>query len=206
MKKLNDAKYLSFIRAFPEHYTAEMILSKYNLLKDAVDLNEQFSLCCPFHDDVLPSFRIDKTTGMWHCFGCGVGGHLAKLLYMLDKTTIPMPYYFENFLKQDLSLQQSLGFSSLYYIDTTNSLDSFIKERKQTKFKYDKNSDMPLSLLISELKSQSCDFNSLSSSLEMLQAGLRSNEVLYYMKNINRTLNDKNKISEIFLKELIIEE
>ncbi len=33
---------------------------------------------CPFHDEKTPSFSIDPERGLYHCFGCGVGGDAIK--------------------------------------------------------------------------------------------------------------------------------
>lgn len=41
---------------------------------------------CPFHDEKTPSFNVRPSVGMWHCFGCGLGGDVFK--YVEQKENI----------------------------------------------------------------------------------------------------------------------
>ena len=34
---------------------------------------------CPFHDERTPSFTVNPTTGLWHCFGCEKAGTSSLL-------------------------------------------------------------------------------------------------------------------------------
>jgi DNA primase len=58
-----------------------------NAVRDAVDMAEvvgqytdlkraggQLMGLCPFHDERSPSFSVDPTDKLYHCFGCGVAG------------------------------------------------------------------------------------------------------------------------------------
>jgi DNA primase len=48
-----------------------------DLVQERVVLKQRGRLfwgCCPFHQEKTPSFKVDPATGLWHCFGCGIGG------------------------------------------------------------------------------------------------------------------------------------
>jgi DNA primase len=59
---------------------------------------------CPFHSEKTPSFTVDLEKGLFHCFGCGVGGDVFSLVmekenlsfpealkYLADRYHIPIP-------------------------------------------------------------------------------------------------------------------
>ncbi len=49
----------------------------FQLVSETVELRRRGSDwwgCCPFHHEKTPSFHINPSTGLWKCFGCGLGG------------------------------------------------------------------------------------------------------------------------------------
>jgi DNA primase len=44
---------------------------------------------CPFHGEKTPSFQVSGDKGVFHCFGCGVGGDVIKFVELYDKITFP---------------------------------------------------------------------------------------------------------------------
>lgn len=45
--------------------------------------------CCPFHHEKTPSFHINPATGLWKCFGCGLGGDVYD--YVMKRENLEFP-------------------------------------------------------------------------------------------------------------------
>ncbi len=44
---------------------------------------------CPFHDDTSPSFSVEPTLKLYHCFGCGVGGDVFDFVMRREGVDFP---------------------------------------------------------------------------------------------------------------------
>jgi DNA primase len=40
---------------------------------------------CPFHTEKTPSFTVNREKGLYHCFGCGVGGNVFTFVTQYEK-------------------------------------------------------------------------------------------------------------------------
>jgi DNA primase len=56
-----------------------------NLKKAGVN----FKGLCPFHAEKTPSFMVNPKKGIFHCFGCGVGGDAFGFLMRQDRLSFP---------------------------------------------------------------------------------------------------------------------
>jgi DNA primase len=58
------------------------VISDYVLLKKS---GENYKALCPFHIEKTPSFIVNPRKGIFHCFGCGVGGNIYSFLMKVEK-------------------------------------------------------------------------------------------------------------------------
>lgn len=50
---------------------------------------KDFKGLCPFHQEKTPSFMVSPSKGIFHCFGCGVGGDIFKFVMELERCSYP---------------------------------------------------------------------------------------------------------------------
>ncbi len=60
------------------------IIGRHTTLKKA---GNEYKGCCPFHGEKTPSFYVNPSKNMYHCFGCGVGGNALKFLQEYENLT-----------------------------------------------------------------------------------------------------------------------
>lgn len=65
--------------------TAFDVYKKY-LPKLEKAFGSEWKICCPFHNEVTPSFYINERNGYFHCWGCGKAGGLKTFLFLLGVT------------------------------------------------------------------------------------------------------------------------
>lgn len=69
------------IRGLAEHADLVAVVSDHTSLKRA---GARLKGLCPFHQERTPSFTVDPQRGLFHCFGCGVGGDVYTFLRQIE--------------------------------------------------------------------------------------------------------------------------
>src|SRR5215813_6413945 len=62
------------------------VVSDYVVLKKR---GSSYVARCPFHSEKTPSFNVNPSRGMFHCFGCGAGGSVFDFVMRIDGCTFP---------------------------------------------------------------------------------------------------------------------
>jgi len=62
------------------------VISSYIPLKKS---GRNFRALCPFHSEKTPSFFVNSSRQIFHCFGCGAGGGVFQFLMQYEKVSFP---------------------------------------------------------------------------------------------------------------------
>jgi len=62
------------------------VIGEYLTLKKA---GGNFKALCPFHQEKTPSFMVNPSKQIFHCFGCGAGGNVFSFLMQQEGFTFP---------------------------------------------------------------------------------------------------------------------
>lgn len=63
------------------------LVSGYSALKKSGGTT--FKGLCPFHSEKTPSFTVDGSKGLWHCFGCQEGGNVYHFVQRIENLPFP---------------------------------------------------------------------------------------------------------------------
>lgn len=117
------------IQAFKNQVGVEKVLSA--LYLDFAVNGEDAVMCCPFHSEQTPSFRINLENGLHHCFGCDhSGSDIVKFIMELktlgfvqslellsELTGIPLPKEVNEIDKGDLVKRKLIHMRPAYTAD-----------------------------------------------------------------------------------------
>ncbi len=202
MREILEENLKKLIITFPTVYKVDSILQNFNLLSNALDKGEQYLMCCPFHDDVDPSFRIMKKLGIWNCFSCGQSGTLLKLVHRLSVTSLSFYDFCDNLIRSDKIMQSTLGFSTIFKSIT----DIYSEDKFNTckKFKPDYTVDLPITILSDFLKRKDNSFSSLKASLSMLQQDISVREIKKFYEEFYKYSEGQEPLQEVSLSDLLL--
>lgn len=95
------------------------LISEYTQLEQKGD---EWSGCCPFHNEKTPSFRVNASKKIYHCFGCGVGGNTIKFYMEMEKLS---------FYEAVLALAQKSGIRVQYTSGYESSEENNHKQKEE---------------------------------------------------------------------------
>lgn len=201
MREIYEERIKTMIKVIPSYYKVEQVLQKFNLLKSAVDKGEQYLICCPFHEDADPSFRIMKRAGIWNCFSCGQSGTLLKLIHRLSNTSLSFYDFADNLLRSDKLLQNTLGFSTIY--KTINDFSNNTQFESFKRFKPSSTMDLPITVLSDYLQRKEKSFHTLKASLSMIQQDIPIREIKRFYEEYFQYSSNEDEVKEVSLQDLL---
>lgn len=111
-------------------------LKHYNIYQE----DDQYKIICPFHGDKNPSLQINKQTGFFYCYGCGLSGDAFELVKNYEPNLSPIEIYkkLHSFVKEgkgDIGGRDVYTYTNLLY--THSFVDSKVKYKEGIKLAKD---------------------------------------------------------------------
>lgn len=111
-------------------------LKHYNIYQE----DDQYKIICPFHGDKKPSLQINKQTGFFYCYGCGLSGGAFELVKNYEPSLSPIEIYkkLHSFVKEgkgDIGGRDVYTYTNLPY--THSFVDSKVKYKEGIKLAKD---------------------------------------------------------------------
>ena len=197
-RTLSDERFKAFIDESKKYFNWDIILRDAGITEVA-DKGDQYEIKCILHEDKRPSLRLTKSVGTYHCFSCGCKGTYTKFLWELSGRGTSYSEFCEQILKAHPQMQESLGFVSLFVSEKT--LDPAFNSRRVFDRKAHLGSAMPITSLASKVQKLDNSWNSLVTSLTMLQQGVTTDGVLALMQK--QHIEVKEPTEKISLMDLL---
>jgi DNA primase len=70
----------TIIDLFVQKYGIKSLLEDLDVKQLQPSTNDNWVMCCPFHDESNASFSISIKNGLWKCFACGIEGNLYQFV------------------------------------------------------------------------------------------------------------------------------
>ena len=95
---------------------------------------------CPFHDEKTPSFSVRPALGVWHCFGCGLGGdvfgyveHQENVDFRDAVELLADKYHIELHYDQSNAKKEHIGSKRARLLEANEAAQEFFVSQLMTK-------------------------------------------------------------------------
>ena len=145
---------------------------------------------CPFHDEKTPSFNVNDSKGLYHCFGCKEGGNVITFIQKFKNLSFPETIqYLSNYLGIEFAYQDSgkLDLNNKLFRISNLANDLFTKNLRTNNY------------ALNYLKSRKIDVESINK----FQIGFCPDEekIINYFSDFGISLEDLKKTDLFINKE-----
>ena len=142
---------------------------------------------CPFHDEKTPSFNVNDSKGLYHCFGCKEGGNVITFIQKFKNFSFPETIkYLSNYLGIEFAFQdpEKIDLNNKLYRISNLANDLFTKNLKTNNY------------ALNYLKSRKIDIESINK----FQIGFCPDEekIINYFSDFGISLEDLKK-TDLFI-------